>query len=647
LEVLVGHMTVVALIRRELLSILHGTYRFVKKLYYESAPLWQCVKEEPKAFCGVYQTDAAPWAFGVAYSQWPVAAVADAGRVPERARFRLGAEAARSHAFAAAGLEGRDDGLLQARAGPAEDEALRWGRDRSFLGLPARLLHGSWWSTVMADKWRYEEGIIHLEARAVPKEIERLARSRRGHDARALFVGDNLGLTLALGRSVWSTTTDVLNTGIKMASHTIKSMSETECSGARSGDRGRWRRLERQARARSRSSRRARALTAARATSLQARLEAPALEPSGSLEAQARLAARVADAGSTVGDDESDPASEEAATEADRKEERLARQRARRRVARISEGKMTMLPGHSYLEAASVSEASRVRYRSCVQELLDLADRESMALCEDGEVGECLVAWMNSRYRLGDRAWRGEYMAAALMFAYPSFGRGCSRHVPRALQCLRGWRKLCPKFSRRPLPWVAWAAPALELLRSGRGRAGFGVLLMVSAYLMPSELLSLRRGSLAPPARGGLTDWRLRLFPQEKIERSKVGGADDAVVMNSERMRWADPVFAHLATGSSTEKLFPWDYHYQQFGEIGHLNQAWRRLGPDVQAFALVCEERLEDVFLRGAPVPVRPCPQAPEGICWTSTRQSAAWRARLDSGVSRRVSMTSAVVRQ
>eukprot|EP00959_Pyramimonas_sp_CCMP1952_P296907 6211536-Pyramimonas_sp.AAC.1 len=53
----------------------------------------------------------------------------------------------------------------------------------------------------MADKWRHEEGIIHLEDWAVLKGIERLARSRHGRDARALFVGDNLALTLALGGS--------------------------------------------------------------------------------------------------------------------------------------------------------------------------------------------------------------------------------------------------------------------------------------------------------------------------------------------------------------------------------------------------------------------------------------------------------------
>eukprot|EP00959_Pyramimonas_sp_CCMP1952_P171365 3580891-Pyramimonas_sp.AAC.1 len=61
------------------------------------------------------------------------------------------------------------------------------------------------------------------------------------------------------------------------------------------------------------------------------------------------------------------------------------------------------------------------------------------------------------------------------------------------------------------LPAAAWAALALELLRSGQGRPGFGLLLMVDAHLRPSELLSLRRGSLAPPARGGLRDWSLHL----------------------------------------------------------------------------------------------------------------------------------------
>ena len=146
-----------------------------------------------------------------------------------------------------------------------------------------------------------------------------------------------------------------------------------------------------------------------------------------------------------------------------------------------------------------------------------------------------------------------------------------------------------------------------------------------------------------------------------EAKRSKVGSADDTVVMNSERMRWADPVLAHLASGPASERLFPWDY--QQYGKLvqdagkrlgievvayqarhsgisldrafrlrtqeeamkrgrwssfrsivryqkaGHLNDAWRKLEPTVQAHALVCEECLVDVYLRGARLPARPIP--------------------------------------
>ncbi|CAK0875099.1 unnamed protein product, partial [Prorocentrum cordatum] len=509
LEVLVGHMTFVGLIRRELLSIPHGAYRLVKKLCYEKAPL--CVKEE-KAFCGAMVFLEAKWVPGVAspLATWIAVEHSDGGQV----------------------------------------------------------------------EWRREEGVIHLEARAVLKGIERLARS------------------------MGSTTTYGLKTGIKLASQTIKSMSETDERLKQNLDTESYHQ-----RRTSRSKESEKVMTseseeAKRIESSEQRgVERGAVGRSrtlaaagerrrrwSSLAAEARLPARAVDAGSTVGDDEGDFASEEAATEADRKEGRLARQRAQRRVARVAERKTTMLLGQSYLKAAGVSEAGRVRCRSCEQELLDFADRESMALREDGEVGECLVARMNSRSRLGDRAERGECTVAALVFAFPNSERDGGRRAPRPLQGLRRWRMLCPNFGRRPLLWSAWAALAVKL------------------------------------------------------------------VMNSEKMRWVGPVFAHLARGSSAERLFPRGHqqrgrpvrgaghqalipavaHQAGHGGIsldrafrfwpqeeamksrrwssfrstvrrektGRLTEARGRWDPDAQAFALDCEGRLEDAFPRGAPLP-------------------------------------------
>eukprot|EP00959_Pyramimonas_sp_CCMP1952_P093966 1965726-Pyramimonas_sp.AAC.1 len=74
-------------------------------------------------------------------------------------------------------------------------------------------------------------------------------------------------------------------------------------------------------------------------------------------------------------------------------------------------------------------------------------------------------------------------MVAALVFAFPNVERDGGWCVPRPLQCLRGWRMLCPNFRRGPPPWSPWAALAVKL------------------------------------------------------------------AMNSEKMRWVDPVFAHLARG--------------------------------------------------------------------------------------------------
>ncbi|CAK0838868.1 unnamed protein product, partial [Prorocentrum cordatum] len=271
---------------------------------------------------------------------------------------------------------------------------------------------------------------------------------------------------------------------------------------------------------------------------------APALEPTVSLEIVARQGPPPACAALTVEDGESDSASEEVPARAGRRSELLARQRARRRVARMAGGAVARLPGQS-LEATSVSEASRVRFRDCVRELLAFADQENTALREGDEVGECLVSWMNMRHQLGDGV---------------------------------GWGNMCPKHGRRPLPLAVWAALALELLRSGQGRAGFGALLMVDAFLRPSELLSLRRGSLVLLAHGGLRDWSLHLFPREEAKRNKVGGADDTVVMNSERTRCADPVLAHLASCPASERQFPRDY--QPFGRLAQ--GAGERLGIEV-----------------------------------------------------------------
>ena len=242
---------------------------------------------------------------------------------------------------------------------------------------------------------------------------------------------------------------------------------------------------------------------------------------------------------------------------------------ARRAAARVRRmAREELPPGQTFLEAHSVTAATRIRYQMHVSELVAYADKTNAVLVEDAEVDDCVVKWMNDEFKAGRRAWRGESMLAAVMFTFPAFSRHGGRKLPRAFRCLRGWRTLSPPMSRTPLPWPMWAALALQLVRQGHGRAAIAVIVMVEAYLRPSEMLALQRRSLLPPARGGLAKWSLHLFPSRTtVARSRTGEADDTVVMDSSRTPWLDHVLRHLSQGPPEERLFPWEYSqfYQMF----------------------------------------------------------------------------------
>ena len=56
LEMVVGHMTHYAMVRRELLCIFHTLYRFIQKCYWVRERLWPSVQAEIRAFMGAYDS---------------------------------------------------------------------------------------------------------------------------------------------------------------------------------------------------------------------------------------------------------------------------------------------------------------------------------------------------------------------------------------------------------------------------------------------------------------------------------------------------------------------------------------------------------------------------------------------------------------
>ncbi|CAK0838221.1 unnamed protein product, partial [Prorocentrum cordatum] len=474
LEIVVGHLTFVVLVRRESLSCFHCIYRFIQRHYFERVGLWPSVAEELRAFLGlmiflqadwdarwlpgVYQSDVSLDGFGLAYSVWDPRLFALAGpwiRPPSRA--------ARARVLTR--------GLLS--QGPAPSQPAAQGAQTGPPGLPPGCARGR---------------------RAA-------SRSRSPRRARRL------------SREAYSGLAKRASAGPVPRPSGLEQAPQTE-----------WGRA------------------------------------AANLFRDAKAAA--ATAAAAEGDSES-------SCEEELPSRGSAQADARRAAARVRRMAFEELPpGQTYLEAHSAKAATRARYQTHVGELVAYADKISAPPGADAEVDDCIARWMNDEFRAGRRAWRGESMLASAMFVFPAFSRNGWRKLPRAFRCLKGWRTFSPPMSRRPLPWPMWAALALQLMRMGFGLAAVAVLVMVEAYLRPSELLSLQRRSLLPPARGGLARWSLLLFPSRTgVARSKTGEADDTVVMGSTRTPWLDHVFEHLSQGPGEERIFPWDYSqfYQMF----------------------------------------------------------------------------------
>ena len=103
LEVVLGHATFCCLSNRMTLSVFHTIYKFIRKRYYASKPLWDSVRDELQCCLGLlicmesswrlpwcersYASDASESGWGVAIGDWTRAESASVGRQSERRRF--------------------------------------------------------------------------------------------------------------------------------------------------------------------------------------------------------------------------------------------------------------------------------------------------------------------------------------------------------------------------------------------------------------------------------------------------------------------------------------------------------------------------------------------------------------------------------
>ena len=301
-----------------------------------------------------------------------------------------------------------------------------------------------------------------------------------------------------------------------------------------------------------------------------------ALEPcTGSRPVRKRVA--------TEDDGSSDESSDGEEAETEGASGQAEKRRARRRVTRhLTEALGLSGEPVSFLEAKSISAQTLRSYRLALVRFMTFAGLGLRArpLRHTGDeiVDESLVRFFTKEYFSGGHPSRGERTMAGLMMLEPSFSTSGHQKLPRAWRALRGWRRLTPTVTRKPMPWPFWCGVATLLAKKHHLGMGVFVLLSVSGYFRPSELLSVRRCDIFAPSPGVLEHWSILLFPEHLGKPSKTMQFGDSVEMDDPRVSFLSPVLATMS--SEKDERSAWSFAYPDYlqafkrvvGEMGYPN---------------------------------------------------------------------------
>ena len=222
------------------------------------------------------------------------------------------------------------------------------------------------------------------------------------------------------------------------------------------------------------------------------------------------------------------------------------RQRARNRVRHHLETVLTSSDPKalehtmSLLEQVSVQPATCEAYQKAMQAFLEWCDSQSPPSdLDDPRIADlALCPYGNDLYARGHHKSSFERAVAAFLFHLPEFGRMGSQGLPRTYRALRGFRFRCPGRSRKPHPCAFWQVLAVDIAERGHVMMAVWVLLAFQAYLRPGECMSLQRRDLVPPSASVNNFWALLIFPSERSQRSKIGEADNSILLDSTWAQW-------------------------------------------------------------------------------------------------------------
>jgi len=230
----------------------------------------------------------------------------------------------------------------------------------------------------------------------------------------------------------------------------------------------------------------------------------------------------------------------------------------------LEESQRAVDEGRCFLEERSVTAVTRDHYD---RELLQF--KKWMIATGSGDdsvfgaaptLDGVLLQYFTTLFFAGEMASRGTYVLAAVMFRHSQYAKNGPGQLPRAWRALKGWRSMCPPRSRLPLVRQFWFGVAMLLATRGEQQMAVFVLISLSSYLRPNQLLMMKKRHLVRPLAGVSGVWTCLANAYEGNRPSKAGEFDVSILLDSEWFRWGGALFERLVVGSPDDPLFGFSY---------------------------------------------------------------------------------------
>ena len=157
--------------------------------------------------------------------------------------------------------------------------------------------------------------------------------------------------------------------------------------------------------------------------------------------------------------------------------------------------------------------------------------------CKNGvEIEGTCLEYLDLLFTQGFGPEVGNQLMAAIRTIFSRYSRHGDLDMPRTVKALKGWTRLTPPMSRRPLPWTNGGCSFGDSVASPETSGGRGDCLRsaTGGSLRPGELATLRQRNLEA---------------EESGIRSKTHTFDDSVILDRPDLLWMDRLWHALIVG--------------------------------------------------------------------------------------------------